>query len=80
MLLSVAEVASYTGLSESAIRRAIQDGELPAHKLRSRVRISEDALRVWVHQNQIENEVRHWDMVHQRLARIPHGSLRALCR
>lgn len=39
-LLSIKEIASVCQLSEKAVRRAIDDGELPAVKLRSRLRVT----------------------------------------
>lgn len=53
-LLTVADVATLTGLSEYTIREAIRDLELPAMKLRGRLRIAEDALTVWLDQNTIQ--------------------------
>ena len=53
-LLTVADVATLTGLSEYTVREAIRDRELPAMKLRGRLRITEDALTVWLDQNIIQ--------------------------
>lgn len=47
-LLTVREVAAACQLSEKAIRRAIEDGELAAVKLRSRLRVAPDDLRDWI--------------------------------
>jgi excisionase family DNA binding protein len=47
-LLSIKDVAAACRLSEKAVRRAIEDGELPAVKLRSRLRISSDDLAAWI--------------------------------
>jgi excisionase family DNA binding protein len=47
-LLSVREVAAACQLSEKAVRRAIDDGELPAVKLRSRVRVTPEDLKGWI--------------------------------
>ena len=46
-MLSPAEVAEITGLSRSAIYRAIEDGELVAAKLRGRIRIEQAELESW---------------------------------
>jgi excisionase family DNA binding protein len=47
-LLSIKDVAAACRLSEKAVRRAIDDGELPAVKLRSRLRISPADLAAWI--------------------------------
>lgn len=47
-LLSIKELANACRLSEKAIRRAIDDGELPAVKLRSRLRITPQDLEAWI--------------------------------
>lgn len=52
-LLSVADVAAFTGLSEYTIRAAVADGELPACKLRGRIKISRDDFVAWVDENRV---------------------------
>jgi excisionase family DNA binding protein len=47
-LMTLKEVAVACQLSEKAVRRAIDDGELVAIKLRSRVRISPDDFHDWI--------------------------------
>lgn len=47
-LLSVADVADVLGLSEYTVRQAVRDGDLPAAKLRGRIRIDPDAVRAWI--------------------------------
>jgi excisionase family DNA binding protein len=47
-LLSIREVASACQLSEKAVRRAIDDGELLAVKLRSRLRVTPQDLAAWI--------------------------------
>jgi excisionase family DNA binding protein len=47
-LLSIREIADACQLSEKAVRRAIDDGELPAVKLRSRLRITPDDFAAWI--------------------------------
>jgi excisionase family DNA binding protein len=47
-LLSIKEVAAACQLSEKAVRRAIDDGELPAVKLRSRLRITPQDFESWI--------------------------------
>lgn len=50
-MLSPAQVAELTGLSRAAIYRAVyravEEGELPASKLRGRVRVEEADLAAW---------------------------------
>jgi excisionase family DNA binding protein len=47
-LLTVKEVAVACQLSEKAVRRAIDDGELIAIKLRSRLRVTPDDFHAWI--------------------------------
>ena len=55
-LLSVAEVADTTGLSESAVYRAIAVGELRASKLRGRLRVRLSDLEDWIESNLVSPE------------------------
>jgi excisionase family DNA binding protein len=55
-LLSVAEVAETTGLSESAVYRAIAVGELRASKLRGRLRVRLSDLESWIESNLVSPE------------------------
>jgi excisionase family DNA binding protein len=52
-LLSVAEVASMTGLSDTAVYRAIAAGELLAAKLRGRLRIRLADIDAWIESNAV---------------------------
>jgi excisionase family DNA binding protein len=47
-LLTIKDVAAACKLSETAVRRAIADGELPAVKLRSRMRITREHFNGWI--------------------------------
>lgn len=47
-LLSVRDVALACQLSEKAVRRAIDSGELAAVKLRSRLRVAPQDLEAWI--------------------------------
>jgi excisionase family DNA binding protein len=47
-LLSIREIAAACQLSEKAVRRAIEEGELPAVKLRSRLRITPEDFASWI--------------------------------
>lgn len=53
-LLSIADVARITGLSEYTIRAAVRDGELKASKLRNRIRIHPDELAAWVDAGRVQ--------------------------
>jgi len=48
VLLTINDVAAVCKLSETAVRRAIADGELPAVKLRSRMRITPEDFNAWI--------------------------------
>jgi excisionase family DNA binding protein len=48
VLLTIRDVAAARKLSETAVRRAIADGELPAVKLRSRMRITREDFNAWI--------------------------------
>jgi len=52
-MLSPAEVADITGLSRSAIYRAVEDGELAASKLRGRIRIEESEVEAWKNRSRV---------------------------
>ncbi len=52
-LLTVADVADLTGLSESAIYRAVANGELRASRLRGRLRILFSDLEEWIETNRV---------------------------
>ena len=47
-LMTVKDVAVACQLSETAVRRAIADGELPAIKLRSRMRVARTDFDAWL--------------------------------
>jgi excisionase family DNA binding protein len=46
--MTIRDVAAACKLSETAVRRAISDGELPAIKLRSRLRITPADFDAWI--------------------------------
>ena len=52
-LLTVADVADLTGLSESAIYRAVANGELSASRLRGRLRVLFSDLEMWIETNRV---------------------------
>ena len=53
-LLTVADVADLTGLSESAIYRAVANGELSASRLRGRLRVLLSDLETWIEVNRVQ--------------------------
>ncbi|HTX45657.1 MAG TPA: helix-turn-helix domain-containing protein [Solirubrobacteraceae bacterium] len=76
-LLSIKDVAARCLLSEKAVRRAIEDGELPAVKLRSRLRVSPDDLAAWIEASRTapsQPSAHH----RPRKSRPPAGTFRAL--
>lgn len=78
-LLSIREIASACQLSEKAVRRAIDDGELPAVKLRSRLRVSPQDFAVWIAARRQQPRRRPTLSPAPRLARrAPSGTFRAL--
>ena len=52
-LLSVEQVADLCGLSRRSVYRAVDAGELVAHRLRGRVRIPEVALESWLEAHRV---------------------------
>ncbi len=75
-LATVAEVAEHVGLSERAIRRAIERGELPASKLCGRVRIRPEDAEAWIEQNRVQPRIP--PAVPRRLTAPATNGLRAL--
>jgi excisionase family DNA binding protein len=49
-LISVAEAAQHLGVSSKTVRRWIEQGELPHHRLGRQIRIAESDLIVFLHQ------------------------------
>lgn len=52
-MLSLREVATLCALSERTIRRSIERGELPAHKLGGSVRIAASDIEAWLASSRI---------------------------
>ncbi len=52
--LSPQEVATIVGLNDRVIHRAVNEGEIPAYKLRGKLRISRSDLNVWIEANRVE--------------------------
>jgi excisionase family DNA binding protein len=74
-LMSVAEVADTTGLSESAVYRAIAVGELRASKLRGRLRVRLADLESWIESNLVSPESERVEKQPAHAARrLPAGS------
>jgi excisionase family DNA binding protein len=57
--LSPREVAVALGLSRSAVYRLIEDGELPAYKVRGRLRIEPREVRAFKQRNRVRPRNRH---------------------
>lgn len=77
-LLSISEIARACRLSEKAVRRAIDDGELPAVKLRSRLRVTPEDFEAWIASSRRQRA--RTDACAQRRAHrpAPAGTFRAL--
>lgn len=52
-LLTVQDVAALVGLSDDTVRQAIREGDLPATRLRRRLRIDPADLAGWVHKGRV---------------------------
>lgn len=75
-LLSPREVAAHTGLSYRTVLRAIEAGELPASRLRNRLRISRYDMLSWIDGATVRHDrVRS---VQPRPKKFARGSLRRL--
>jgi len=80
VLMTIGDVAAACKLSETAVRRAISDGELPAVKLRSRMRIARQDFDAWIaSQRQAPTHARVPQLPKKRAGGVaPAGSFRAL--
>jgi excisionase family DNA binding protein len=80
-LLTVKEIASACQLSEKAVRRAIDDGELAAVKLRSRLRVTPPDFEAWIAAQRQQRTTGAVPSSPQRLSRrAPEGTFRALAQ
>ena len=80
-LLTVRDVAVRCQLSEKAIRRAIDAGQLRAVKLCSRIRISPDALEEWIASSMAREPSHSTRIATRRARRAPAaGTFRALAQ
>lgn len=79
-LLSIKEVAAACQLSEKAIRRAIQAGELPAVKLRSRLRVTPQDFESWIAASRRDGVRAHPVPRRRSTRRRPSGTFRALAQ
>ena len=52
-LLTIPDAAFRLALSEKTIRRRVASGELPAVRLGARIRIDQDDLERWLHEQRI---------------------------
>lgn len=53
-LLTVEDVAQVVGLSTESVRRAIRVGELPASKMRRRIRVKSEDVAAWIEATRVE--------------------------
>lgn len=79
-LLSIREVAAACQLSEKAVRRAIDAGELPAVKLRSRLRVIPQDLAAWIASSRQSRRRGERDPRPHLGRRPPAGTFRALAQ
>lgn len=79
-LLSIKEIAGACQLSEKAVRRAIDDGELPAMKLRSRLRVAPQDFEAWITSNRRNSSRAAFDPRPLTARRASAGTFRALIR
>ncbi|MGI8428875.1 MAG: helix-turn-helix domain-containing protein [Solirubrobacteraceae bacterium] len=77
-LLSIKEIASACQLSEKSVRRAIDDGELCAVKLRSRLRVTPEDFEAWIASSRRNSSRAALDRRPLRTRRAPAGPFRAL--
>ncbi len=77
-LLSIKEIAGACQLSEKAVRRAIDDGELPAVKLRSRLRITPQDFETWIASSRRKPQQERTRPAPRRSLRAPAGIFRSL--
>jgi excisionase family DNA binding protein len=52
-LLSMGQVADHLAVSQKTVRRLIADGQLPSHRVRGQVRVSECDLAAYVAQSRV---------------------------
>ncbi len=79
-LLSIKDIASACQLSEKAVRRAIDDGELPAMKLRSRLRVTPEDFNAWIASSRRTSRRAALDPRPLTARAAPAGTFRALIR
>lgn len=77
-LLSIREIANACQLSEKAVRRAIEAGELPAVKLRSRLRVTPQDFESWIAPSRRHLPHSTVDLRPKLMRRAPAGTFRAL--
>jgi excisionase family DNA binding protein len=80
-LLTIKQIAGACQLSEKAVRRAIDDGQLTAVRLRSRLRVTREDFEAWVSAGRQASGRAQLEAVPGRLRRpTPAGTFRALIR
>lgn len=56
-MLTPREIASECKLNYRTVLRAIESGELPAVRLRGRLRVDEEAFAAWVSKNAVQPQI-----------------------
>jgi len=79
-MLSIKEIASACQLSEKAVRRAIDDGELGAVKLRSRLRVTPQDFEAWIASSRRNTSRATLDPRPLKARRAPAGTFRSLIK
>jgi excisionase family DNA binding protein len=71
--ISIPEIAELTDLSESSVRKALRNGEIPAQHVGDRWVISRDAFEAWMSGGSVEAKSRAGggdDVIHAEIERI----------
>lgn len=76
--MTIKQIAGACQLSEKAVRRAIDDGELTAIKLRSRLRVTPQDFDAWITASRQVNDRAHLAVPRQVKRPAPTGTFRAL--
>lgn len=77
-LLTIKQIARACQLSEKAVRRAIDDGELTAVKLRSRLRVTPQDFDAWLTASRQASDSAPLAVPHRVRCPAPAGTFRAL--
>lgn len=77
-LLTVTEVAERCQLSAKTVYRAIERGEIAAHRICSRIRVRESEIEAWITRSRVVTEATPLHRIPVTRPAAPAGSLRAL--